>query len=163
RGRDGGAPRSPRRRPPARAHSARATREALGGRRVCAVPRLAGRELRDRPGAGRRRRICGMTTAFLFAGQGVDAPWVARCLLDGAAAEALRAAANDASGAETAKLLLRGGRKLTHPAILQPALVATCLCVAAELAAAGVVPAVVCGHSLGELAAWAAGGYVSAV
>src|SRR5204862_5747814 len=65
-------------------------------------------------------------------------------------------------GVDVARLLARGGRELARPAILQPALVAACLCVAAELADAGVQPAVVCGHSLGELAAWAAGGQVAA-
>jgi [acyl-carrier-protein] S-malonyltransferase len=104
-----------------------------------------------------------MTTAFLFAGQGVDPPWVARCVLERPAAEPLLAAASRATGVDVGRLLARGGRELADPAILQPALVAACLCVAAELAAAGVTPALVCGHSLGELAAWAAGGHVAAV
>jgi [acyl-carrier-protein] S-malonyltransferase len=104
-----------------------------------------------------------MTIALLFAGQGVDPPWIARDLLDRPAARPLVAAASDATGVDVGKLLARGGRELAQTAILQPALVAACLCVAAELAAAGVVPALVCGHSLGELAAWAAGGHIAAV
>jgi [acyl-carrier-protein] S-malonyltransferase len=103
-----------------------------------------------------------MTTAFLFAGQGVDPPWLGTDVLDRPAARLLVAAASGATGTDIAKLLARGGRDLLRPAILQPALVAACLCVAAELAAAGVVPSVVCGHSLGELAAWAAGGHIAA-
>jgi len=104
-----------------------------------------------------------MTTAFLFAGQGVDPPWIARDLLDRPAARPLVAAAAETTGVDVGKLLARGGRELADTAILQPALVAACLCAAAELAAAGVAPAAVCGHSLGELAAWAAGGRVAAV
>jgi [acyl-carrier-protein] S-malonyltransferase len=104
-----------------------------------------------------------MTTAFLFAGQGVDPPWVGRCVLERPAAEPLLAAASRATGVDVPRLLARGGRELADPAILQPALVAACLCVAAELAAAGVAPALVGGHSLGELAAWAASGCVGAV
>jgi [acyl-carrier-protein] S-malonyltransferase len=103
-----------------------------------------------------------VTTAFLFAGQGVDPPWIARDVLERPAARPLLDAASHAAGADVVRLLARGGRELADPAILQPALVAACLCVAAELAAAGVVPALVCGHSLGELAAWAASGCVAA-
>lgn len=103
-----------------------------------------------------------MTTAFLFAGQGVDPPWIARDVLDRPAAQPLLAAATDATRVDIARLLSRGGRELADPAILQPALVAACLCVVSELAAAGVVPSLVCGHSLGELAAWSAGGHVAA-
>jgi [acyl-carrier-protein] S-malonyltransferase len=104
-----------------------------------------------------------MTIALLFAGQGVDPPWIARDLLDRPSARPLVAAASDATGVDVGKLLARGGRELAQTAVLQPALVAACLCAAAELAAAGVAPALVCGHSLGELAAWAAGGHVAAV
>jgi [acyl-carrier-protein] S-malonyltransferase len=46
--------------------------------------------------------------------------------------------------------------------VLQPALVCACAIAADALAEAGVAPDVVCGHSLGELAAWAAGGHVAA-
>jgi len=103
-----------------------------------------------------------MTTAFVFAGQGVDPPWIGPDVLDRPAARTLVAAAADATGVDIARLLTRGGRDLARPAIVQPALVAACLGIAAELVAAGVVPAVVCGHSLGEIAAWAAGGHVAA-
>jgi [acyl-carrier-protein] S-malonyltransferase len=102
-----------------------------------------------------------MTTALLFAGQGVDPPWVAPEVLARPHARPLIAAASQAARVDIARLLARGGRDLLRPAILQPALVAACLCLAAELTDAGVQPSVVCGHSLGELAAWAASGHVA--
>jgi [acyl-carrier-protein] S-malonyltransferase len=102
-----------------------------------------------------------MTTALLFAGHGIDPPWIDPALLDRETAQPLLAAAAEATGADVARLLGRGGRELAQPPIQQPAFVAACLCIAAELAAVGVVPAMVCGHSLGEIAAWAASGCVA--
>jgi [acyl-carrier-protein] S-malonyltransferase len=103
-----------------------------------------------------------VTIAFLFSGQGVDPPWIAPDLLARPRARPLLDAASEAAGCDVRALLLRGGGALARTEILQPALVAACLIAADALAEAGVTPDVVCGHSLGELAAWAAGGHVDA-
>lgn len=103
-----------------------------------------------------------MTTAFVFAGQGVDPPWIAPDLLARPRARPLLDAASEQAGCDVHALLVRGGGALARTEILQPALVAACLIAADALAEAGVAPDVVCGHSLGELAAWAAGGHVGA-
>ncbi len=103
-----------------------------------------------------------MTTALLFAGQGVAPPWIAAELVARAEARLLVEALGDATGQDGARLLLRGGAAFARTEVLQPALVTACLIAATALADAGVEAAAVCGHSLGELAAWAAGGFVSA-
>jgi [acyl-carrier-protein] S-malonyltransferase len=103
-----------------------------------------------------------VTTAFVFAGQGVDPPWIASDLVARPRARPLLDAASDAAGCDVRALLLGGGRALARTEVLQPALVAACLIAADALAEAGVAPDAVCGHSLGELAAWAAGGHVGA-
>lgn len=103
-----------------------------------------------------------MTTAFVFAGQGVDPPWIAPDLLARPRARSLLDAASAATACDVRRLLLRGGAALERTEVLQPALVAACLIAADAIAEAGIAPDVVCGHSLGELAAWAAGGYVGA-
>ncbi|HEY4244134.1 MAG TPA: acyltransferase domain-containing protein [Kofleriaceae bacterium] len=102
-----------------------------------------------------------MTTALLFAGQGVAPPFVAASVLARAASRPLLEAASDAAHEDVAALLVRGGRALSRTEVLQPALVAACLCAAGGLAADGLVADFVAGHSLGELAAWAAGGFVA--
>ena len=102
-------------------------------------------------------------TGFLFAGQGVDPPWVAPDLLARPAARALIAAASDATGADLGRLLARGGRDLARPELLQPALVAACLAAASTLDDVGIRPTLVLGHSLGELTAWAAAGCISPI
>lgn len=103
-----------------------------------------------------------MTTAFVFAGQGVDPPWIAPDLLARPRARPLLDAASEAAGCDARALLVRGGPALARTEVLQPALVAACLIAADALAEAGAAPDAVCGHSLGELAAWAAGGHVAA-
>jgi [acyl-carrier-protein] S-malonyltransferase len=97
-----------------------------------------------------------VTVAFLFAGQGVEPPWVARDLLAEPAVAELVALAGDEAGVDLARLLLRGGRDLSRPEVVQPALVAVSLGALRVLASAGVRPHLAAGHSLGELSAWAA-------
>jgi [acyl-carrier-protein] S-malonyltransferase len=103
-----------------------------------------------------------VSTAFLFAGQGVEPPWVGPDVLAEPAVAGLVALAGEASGADVPRLLARGGSQLFRPEVLQPALVAVCLGVFRLLERAGVGPALVAGHSLGELSAWAACGCVAA-
>ncbi len=101
--------------------------------------------------------------AFLFPGQGVAlersvAEWSARSvnvrrLMDVAAREA---------GVDRDHLLARGGRALARTELLQPALTGLCLGIHLDLVQRGVRPDVVAGHSLGELAACAAGGVFTA-
>ena len=52
-------------------------------------------------------------TALLFAGQGVDPPWVAPDVMARPAAQALLAAASELTGADIARLLARGVADLT--------------------------------------------------
>jgi len=106
--------------------------------------------------------VVATTTAFVFAGQGVDPPWIAGDLVARDRARPLIDAASDATSADIRSLLLRGGGALARTEIAQPALATACLIAAAALEDHGVLPDVACGHSLGELVAWAAGGYVSA-
>ena len=101
-------------------------------------------------------------TVFLFAGQGVDPPWVSPELLDDPCVAALLEIAGAATGLDVRRLLARGGRELARTEVLQPALVAVCLGIDRRLARAGLRPSIVLGHSLGELAAWAAAGGISA-
>jgi len=101
-------------------------------------------------------------TAFVCAGQGIDPPWITGDLVARARSRPLLDAASDATRADIRALVLRGGRALARTEVLQPALATVCLIAAAALDDHGVRPNVVCGHSLGELVAWAAGGHVSA-
>ncbi len=104
-----------------------------------------------------------MTRAFLFPGQGIAiersvAEWCAcsvnvRRLVDVAAHEV---------GVDREHLLARGGRALARTELLQPVLTGLCLGIHLDLAERGVRPDVVAGHSLGELAACAAGGAFAA-
>ncbi|MBX3271104.1 MAG: ACP S-malonyltransferase [Sandaracinaceae bacterium] len=95
--------------------------------------------------------------ALAFAGQGAEAPRMGVALAEAfAPARALL----DAAGADVVDALARG-RALTRTADLQPALVAVGLGASEALRAAGVAPAVVLGHSLGELAAWSASGAIA--
>lgn len=100
--------------------------------------------------------------AFLFPGQGarnvLGAVAFARSTPVGAALlrRAEAAAALDGNG-----LAAFAGRALERTEVLQPVLTAVSLAVHARLREAGLEPAVVLGHSLGELAAWAAAGAFS--
>ena len=60
------------------------------------------------------------------------------------------------------RLLERGGKALDSTFVLQPAIVAASLGAASALAGAGVKPAFVAGHSLGEVAAFCAAGVFGA-
>lgn len=101
--------------------------------------------------------------AFLFPGQGIDLvqavrSWQGRAgpvrdLLDLAAA---------AGGVARADFLARGGRALARTKILQPVTTALSLGLALELIERGVEPGVVAGHSLGEVAALAVAGALTA-
>jgi [acyl-carrier-protein] S-malonyltransferase len=100
--------------------------------------------------------------AFLFPGQGAKGTLEAL----GSAAEnprgrALVDRAASAAGISIARLFERGGRELERTEVLQPVLTAITLFVSAELQAAGVRPRVVAGHSLGELAAASAAGWLA--
>lgn len=104
-----------------------------------------------------------MKVAFLFPGQGAKGVLAAlgvtaesargRELLDYAAA---------GSGVPVARLFERGGRELERTEVLQPVLTAIALFVGGELRAAGCTPLAVAGHSLGEIAAAAAAGWLAA-
>ena len=100
--------------------------------------------------------------AFLFPGQGAKR-----------ADAALRAAARRPEGRARCEAAARAagvelGQVLARPSLLdrtevyQPVITAIALAAAEALGAAGVAPAVVLGHSLGEVAAWAAAGGISA-
>lgn len=100
--------------------------------------------------------------AFLFPGQGarnvLGAVTFARATPGGAA---LLRRAEAAVGLDAHGLAAFAGRALERTEVLQPVLTAVSLAVHAQLREAGLVPAVVLGHSLGELAAWAAAGTFS--
>ena len=69
--------------------------------------------------------------------------------------------ASEAAGVDLPRLLDRGGRELQRTEVLQPALTAVSLGAHSWLQEVGVSPQLVAGHSLGELAAWAATGAIS--
>ncbi len=103
-----------------------------------------------------------MTRAFLFPGQGVAiersvAEWCARS----ANVRRLMGVAVREAGVDHEQLFARGGRALARTELLQPALTGLCLGIHLDLVERGVRPGVVAGHSLGELAACAAGGAFS--
>jgi len=96
--------------------------------------------------------------ASLFIGQGVDLPWVDDDVLAEPIVAERVALASEHARCDIMRLLTRGGRDLARSEIVQPAMVAVCLGVHRLLEQAGVTPAIVLGHSLGELTAWAAAG-----
>jgi [acyl-carrier-protein] S-malonyltransferase len=71
-------------------------------------------------------------------------------------ARELLALASDAAAADLPRLLGEGGAALDRSEILQPALTAVSLGACAALREAGIAPAAVAGHSVGEVAAFAA-------
>jgi len=107
-------------------------------------------------------RGCRVEIAFLFPGQGakrVDA--ALRSTVRSEGGRALCELAAREADVPLARLLERPAL-LDRTEVLQPVLTAICLAASEALRAGGVVPAVVLGHSLGELAAWSAAGCVTA-
>lgn len=96
--------------------------------------------------------------ASMFIGQGVDLPWVDADVLAQPVVAQYVALASEHARCDVMRLLTRGGRDLVRSEVVQPAMVAVCLGVHRLLEQAGVTPAIVMGHSLGELSAWAAAG-----
>lgn len=102
-----------------------------------------------------------MKVAFLFPGQGAERPGMGLALAERSqAAAALLDRAAQVLDTDVRRTLARGGPLLARTSFLQPVLTAVGLGVAGELAAAGIRPAVVAGHSLGEVGAWSAAGCV---
>ena len=101
-------------------------------------------------------------TAFLFPGQGSQAPGMAADLADVPAARALLDQADDVLGFALTDLMFGDDPEaLTPTEVTQPALYVHSLAASAALAARGVRPDVAAGHSLGEWSALAAVGAVS--
>lgn len=68
--------------------------------------------------------------------------------------------ASEETGVDVRAVLARGGAELGRTELLQPLMVAVALGVVRVMRAAGLVPDLVAGHSLGELSAWSASGAV---
>lgn len=102
-----------------------------------------------------------MKVAFLFPGQGAKGVIDALAFAAGEARgrELLEVAA-EASSVSIAKMGARGGRELERTEVLQPVLTAIGVFIAGELEAGGCSPDWVAGHSLGEIAASAAAGWM---
>ena len=102
-----------------------------------------------------------MKFAFLFPGQGVD---VVHLVQDWMGQEFDSAGMLNRAESETGhsrrEWLARGGSLLQNTEVLQPVLTAVNLLIDRELQHRGIRPALVAGHSLGELAAWASSGAV---
>jgi [acyl-carrier-protein] S-malonyltransferase len=96
--------------------------------------------------------------AFLFPGQGMQEPSMTDVLSPGGVE---RKALEQALGSQALRALERGGPQLERTDVMKTVLVAVGLAVASRLAQAGVVPSVVAGHSVGEIAALAAAGGTS--
>lgn len=100
-----------------------------------------------------------MKVAFLFPGQGTEvqqSAWDWRQSSD--IVRALTDASASALGIPVRELL--GGHGAMRTEWLQPVLTAICLGIARELARHGLEPAIVCGHSLGEVTAVAFAGAI---
>ncbi len=103
-----------------------------------------------------------MKTAFLFPGQGVEIAQIGRELYE--SSNRVRALLEHASSyvdVSLFDLFYRGGREFSRTEVFQPILTAISLGVYDELYTKGINPAMVAGHSLGEIAAWSAAGCIS--
>jgi [acyl-carrier-protein] S-malonyltransferase len=105
----------------------------------------------------------GSDIAFLFPGQGSQYVGMGKDFLENDAdAGALMAQAEELSGYPLRKLCLEGPlEELTRTAHLQPAVTVLNLMALQALGRAGIEPALVAGHSLGEYSALCAAGVVS--
>jgi [acyl-carrier-protein] S-malonyltransferase len=100
--------------------------------------------------------------AFLFAGQGTEAPRMGLDLAERVpTAAALLRRAGEVARVDALRLLATGGAAFRRTSVIQPLIAAVGLGAAAALARAGIEPAMVGGHSLGELAAWSTAGAMS--
>jgi [acyl-carrier-protein] S-malonyltransferase len=97
--------------------------------------------------------------AFLYPGQGMQGPTLPETFTRGSAEWTCL---EQVLGSDISRVIAQGGPQLERTDVLQPALVAACLSVTARLFEGGVSPAVVAGHSVGEIAALAAAGAVAA-
>ena len=101
-------------------------------------------------------------TAFLFPGQGSQAPGMASDLTDIPEAKALLDQADDVLGFALTDLMFGDDPDALKPTeITQPALYVHSLAANAALAARGIRPSIAAGHSLGEWSALAAVGAMS--
>lgn len=94
--------------------------------------------------------------AWAFAGQGAEQALGRTDLFDDEAV----AFASETTGVDLARAFERRSRELRRTSVLQPALVALGLAAWRRADAAGVDAALACGHSVGEITAWAASGAV---
>lgn len=104
-----------------------------------------------------------MKRAVLFPGQGIQyAASLAEWMGASARVRGLLDVAASCSKVRATDLMSRGGRRLEEPAVLQPVFTALILGIYGELVERGLEADLVAGHSLGEIAALAAAGAVTA-
>ncbi len=94
--------------------------------------------------------------AFAFGGQGAELARAGHACRDDAAF----AIASEMAGVDIPRALDRLSRDLQCTSVLQPALVCVSIAAHERLVLKGIRPSVVCGHSVGEVAAWVASGAI---